>query len=208
MNRFDSLFALTSATFIGVLTFLYLPIAIYSANPTEFQSATIMVVPWLLLGTAVAISLLWAPCLILQGVWRQRYSYVLGAIAIVSWLSGVFFVNDFGLLDGASFDLHKHRKALQWQSMVLGAVLAPAFWLSLRFPHYVRRGLSVLTIGLVLSTSFTLYANPPALGRPQNPPVHVDIQQLSRFDAKHNLLIVLMQYLRQKGCEARRLNSV
>lgn len=90
MNRFDSLFALTSATFIGVLTFLYLPIAIYSANPTEFQSATLMVVPWLLLGTTVAIGLLWVPCLILKGIWQQRYCYALGAIAIVSWISGVF----------------------------------------------------------------------------------------------------------------------
>lgn len=74
--------------------------------------------------------------------------------------------------------------------MVLGVMLAPAFWLSLRFPHHVRRGLSVLTIGVVLTTSFTFYAK--ASGRQQNPPVHVDIQQLSRFDAKHNLLIVLM----------------
>jgi hypothetical protein len=181
--------AILAALFCSILVFIFLPSEIYSRNPLEFVST-----PTLLLENLVPIGLLLAtilflPVLIPLSTWQKIYATFLGSAFLGLWVSSVFLVADFGMLDGTSFNLSVHTRILAFHSAWFCLALvscAIGIW---RWPQEMTRAIIFIGIGLLVIGAVNFYtANTNQEGRWES----VSVTDISRFSREQNLLIVLM----------------
>lgn len=114
------LFRLLVSAFIPVATVvLFITLAIYAGNTTEFASAYVDLLILYLPIAALLVILLMLPGLPLTVDGRARYVAFLNAISVLIWLQGNILVWQYGVLDGSK---------INWWDDAWRGILDAAIW--------------------------------------------------------------------------------
>ena len=181
--------ALLSALSCAALLFVFLPSEIYARNPLEFVTSQFSILTQLLAAALLTALVLWLPVWLPFPRWQKAWAALLGALFIALWVSSVFLVVDFGMLDGTRFDLSEHARTLTFHSVYFLLVLAASLFAVWRWPVYLGRGISFIGAGLVLIAGMNFYVTERSEGSQSRA---IDLTEVTRFSSKSNLLIVLM----------------
>jgi len=92
---------LVSATLLSVANiFIFNTIVVFRDNPLEFEAGLLTMSPELILWAGVAVVLILLPGLIFPLSWLRRYSSLVLALGILTWIQGSFLLWDYGVFDG------------------------------------------------------------------------------------------------------------
>jgi hypothetical protein len=190
LNQSQSrLVVILASIYIANLVFLFLPSEIYQRNPLEFISTPGQLIIDLALYAVLAALILLAPVFIPGRNWRRIYSAGLGGLFFALWVSGVFLLVDFGLLDGTSFDLEEHSKTLSVHDIGFLLIWAMAFVGFWKWHNYLLPGMIFIGTGLFIIGMVNFNSAEGKNGRKWEAP---NLAEIARFSSQENLFIVLM----------------